>query len=149
MFVFFIKAPVLFDLTPESPTTISAAWRPPPELENVVDYSVCYTDLSNGEEKCKTVKPTTPDGPVHFEFTDMNEDTTYQVSVRARDVAGVLGPVSNIMNVKTPATGKSVSCSYNISSLNCELFLSHDVITQHTVYNIITTTVLQFNPNVR
>ncbi|XP_028398895.1 uncharacterized protein LOC114521039 isoform X22 [Dendronephthya gigantea] len=97
-----IFGPVLFEVTPESPSTISAAWRPPAEIIEIIDYSVCYKDINNGEEACITTKPTTPDGPVEIEFTDLNEDTTYEVVVRARNETG-FGPPSNIMNVKTKA----------------------------------------------
>ena len=73
------------------------------ELE-IIDYSVCYKDMNNGDEQCTTATPTTRDGPVHIDFTDLNEDTTYEVVVRARNASGY-GPPSNVMNVKTPVMG--------------------------------------------
>ena len=63
--------------------------------------------MSNGDQQCTTAKPTTPKGPVHLKLTDVNEGTTYEVVVRARNASGY-GPPSNIMNVKTPVIGKSV-----------------------------------------
>lgn len=100
-----IFGPVLFDVTPQSPSTISAAWRPPAEIIEIIDYSVCYRDTNNGEEQCTTTEPTTPNGPVEIKFTNLNEDTTYEVVVRARNKTGY-GPPSNVMNVKTKPLGQ-------------------------------------------
>ena len=101
-----IYGPILFEVTPENPSTISAAWRPPPEIEelNITEYSICYTEINNGNKQCTTKKPTTPDEPLQIELTNLKEDTTYEVVVQAKNASGY-GPPSNVMNVKTPVIG--------------------------------------------
>jgi hypothetical protein len=61
--------------------------------------------MSNGDKQCRTITPTTPDGPVNINLTDVNEDTTYEVVVTARNASGY-GPPSNVISVKTPVSRK-------------------------------------------
>lgn len=107
-----IYGPILFNLSSESPSSISAAWRPPAEtieIRNIIDYSVCYINMNNGNKQCTTAKPRSPDAPVQLELKDLIEDTPYEVFVRARNATGY-GPPSNVMNVKTREIGKWFVC---------------------------------------
>ncbi|XP_046846527.1 uncharacterized protein LOC124440255 isoform X4 [Xenia sp. Carnegie-2017] len=98
-----IFGPVLYELKPKNPSTIGAAWRLPDEMirSDVIDYLVCYKDINNGGGQCKNSTPPSPNSPLVMDLTDLVEETTYEVFVRARNASGY-GPPSNALNVTTP-----------------------------------------------
>ncbi len=88
--------------------------------------------MNNGYQQCTTTKPTTPDGPVHIQFTDLNEDTNYRVVVQARNESGY-GPPSNIMNVKTPVPGKCFPRPLSFNEIRQLLIFSKIYVPQSVV----------------
>lgn len=88
-------------LEPESSTEVRAAWRPPDDISGeIIHFVICYKDVSTGEEECEKNKTTDDGGTLKITLTDLNEATTYEVSVRAKTAAGY-GPPGNVLTVTT------------------------------------------------
>ena len=101
-------APTSFSANAISPRTINTTWEPPPpyHLGGVItSYTLTYRGVER-DTSLKTKILTVLNGSIYITpaLTDLEEDTHYEISVRANTSVGA-GPWTNL-TVHTPEDGE-------------------------------------------
>ena len=103
--------PTSFSANAISPRTINTTWEPPPSYHLggvITSYTLTYRGVER-DTSLKTKILTVLNGSIYITpaLTDLEEDTHYEISVRANTSVGA-GPWTNL-TVHTPEDGNCVT----------------------------------------
>ena len=119
-------APTSFSANAISPRTINTTWEPPSpyHLSGIItSYTLTYRGVE-GDTSLKTKILTVLNGSIYITpaLTDLEEDTHYEISVRANTSVGA-GPWVNL-TVHTPEDGEYNYWSTNLPCAECGAHLN-------------------------